>query len=175
MNKKLIRLTESDLHRIVKKSVNRILKESFDDDEIARLVKEHGGLSSSSEILSFASSQDIEEVLPNEQQAIGFLKGTNRYNEVEIGTDGESEYLGNNPDIVFLKDDYVIVFKKGTSERNNAQIEDKRKERKIRRNKERNAFINNSYDFNSQYINPNKELGQRFDDRQWLMRLKNND
>ena len=28
MNKKLIRLTESDLHRIVKESVNRILKES---------------------------------------------------------------------------------------------------------------------------------------------------
>ena len=28
MNKKLIRLTESDLHRIVKESVNKILKES---------------------------------------------------------------------------------------------------------------------------------------------------
>jgi hypothetical protein len=27
MNKKLIRLTESDLHRIVKESVNRVLKE----------------------------------------------------------------------------------------------------------------------------------------------------
>lgn len=31
MNKKLIRLTESDLHRIVKESVNRILKEYSDD------------------------------------------------------------------------------------------------------------------------------------------------
>ena len=30
MNKKLIRLTESDLHRIVKESVNRILKEAND-------------------------------------------------------------------------------------------------------------------------------------------------
>ena len=30
MNKKLIRLTESDLHKIVKESVNRILKESLD-------------------------------------------------------------------------------------------------------------------------------------------------
>jgi hypothetical protein len=28
MNKKLIRLTESDLHRIVKESVNRILREA---------------------------------------------------------------------------------------------------------------------------------------------------
>lgn len=29
MNKKLIRLTESDLHRIVKESVNRVLNESY--------------------------------------------------------------------------------------------------------------------------------------------------
>jgi hypothetical protein len=30
MKKKLIRLTESDLHKIVKESVNRILKEEYD-------------------------------------------------------------------------------------------------------------------------------------------------
>ena len=30
MNKKLIRLTQSDLHRIVKESVDSILKESYD-------------------------------------------------------------------------------------------------------------------------------------------------
>ena len=33
MNKKLIRLTESDLHRIVKKSVNEILKGTQEWDE----------------------------------------------------------------------------------------------------------------------------------------------
>ena len=32
MNKKLIRLTESDLHRIVKESVDKILRESWSDD-----------------------------------------------------------------------------------------------------------------------------------------------
>jgi len=31
MNKKLIRLTESDLHKIVKESVKRILKEDIED------------------------------------------------------------------------------------------------------------------------------------------------
>ena len=31
MNKKLIRLTEQDLHRIVKESVNKILKEAYKD------------------------------------------------------------------------------------------------------------------------------------------------
>lgn len=30
MNKKLIRLTESDLHRIVKESVNRVMKEGVE-------------------------------------------------------------------------------------------------------------------------------------------------
>lgn len=35
MKKKLIRLTESDLHRIVKESVNRVVKEAYKiDDEI---------------------------------------------------------------------------------------------------------------------------------------------
>ena len=32
MNKKLIRLTESDLHRIVKQSVNKVLKERIGDN-----------------------------------------------------------------------------------------------------------------------------------------------
>ena len=30
--KRIVRLTEGDLHRIVKRSVNRILKESFEDE-----------------------------------------------------------------------------------------------------------------------------------------------
>ena len=34
MNKKLIRLTEQDLHRIIKESVNNILKEGTTDQEV---------------------------------------------------------------------------------------------------------------------------------------------
>ena len=34
MNKKLIRLTESDLHKIVKRSVNKVLRESYNDDDV---------------------------------------------------------------------------------------------------------------------------------------------
>ena len=37
MRKQIVRLTESDLHRIVKKSVNRILRESS-QDEIEKIV-----------------------------------------------------------------------------------------------------------------------------------------
>jgi hypothetical protein len=38
MNKKIIRLTESDLHRIVKESVKRVLREN------SRIIKEGGNL-----------------------------------------------------------------------------------------------------------------------------------
>ena len=42
MNKKLIRLTESDLHRIVKESVNRALREGIDDgDELYNEIMHH--------------------------------------------------------------------------------------------------------------------------------------
>jgi hypothetical protein len=44
MNKKLIRLTESDLHKIVKESVNRILNEvSWTDSEDNIHSNQHGG------------------------------------------------------------------------------------------------------------------------------------
>lgn len=39
MNKKLIRLTESDLHKIVKRSVNKILKENYVNDIIEKYGK----------------------------------------------------------------------------------------------------------------------------------------
>ena len=44
MNKKRIRLTESDLRRIVKESVNRVLKEGIDDklQFIVDIVKDLG-------------------------------------------------------------------------------------------------------------------------------------
>lgn len=50
MNKKLIRLTEADLHRIVKQSVNRVLKEGFGNSvkiyhDLSRLLDEARDLS----------------------------------------------------------------------------------------------------------------------------------
>ena len=42
MNKKLIRLTESDLHKIVKESANRVLREGIDDgDELYNEIMHH--------------------------------------------------------------------------------------------------------------------------------------
>lgn len=39
MNKKFIRLNESELHKIVKESVNRILKESIDVNQYEQLLQ----------------------------------------------------------------------------------------------------------------------------------------
>lgn len=47
MNKKLIRLTESDLHKIVKESVNRVLKEAFSDGY--KEILKNGGIESTDE------------------------------------------------------------------------------------------------------------------------------
>lgn len=43
----IIRLTESDLHRIVKESVNRILNESFVSKKLEAIAKQHGGIETS--------------------------------------------------------------------------------------------------------------------------------
>jgi chloramphenicol 3-O-phosphotransferase len=44
MNKNKIRLTESQLHRVIKESVRKILKESFQSQKLARLAQLHGGI-----------------------------------------------------------------------------------------------------------------------------------
>ena len=44
MNKKLIRLTESDIHRIVKESVNRVLKEENDGSYTIQQYELEGSL-----------------------------------------------------------------------------------------------------------------------------------
>lgn len=42
--KKIIRLTESDLHRIIKESVDRVLNEAFSSQKLAKMAQEHGGI-----------------------------------------------------------------------------------------------------------------------------------
>ena len=65
MNKKLIRLTESDLHRIVKESVNRILKENdenyYYDDAIEALQMSDGFLDFEEWYPAFQDELDVDE------------------------------------------------------------------------------------------------------------------
>ena len=64
MNKKLIRLTESDLHRIVKQSVSKILKEGKFDD----IYKNYPGSPEDSEI--FELYQKREELKREYEDAL---------------------------------------------------------------------------------------------------------
>lgn len=57
MNKKIIKLTESDLHKIVKESVNRVIKEGYGDypeiyDKI-QSIKEYMGADNLVERMSY--------------------------------------------------------------------------------------------------------------------------
>lgn len=65
MNKKLIRLTESDLHRIVKESVNKILKENdenyYYDDAIEALQMSDGFLGFEEWYPAFQDELDVDE------------------------------------------------------------------------------------------------------------------
>lgn len=45
MSNNMIKLTESQLKKIVNESVKSVLNESFTDNRIAQAIKEHGGLS----------------------------------------------------------------------------------------------------------------------------------
>jgi hypothetical protein len=76
MNKKLIRLTESDLHRIVKESVNKILNESFKSRKLASLAKQHGGVYNpikggvTTKYISHLSDDEIGDILtPDEMNS----------------------------------------------------------------------------------------------------------
>lgn len=62
MRKNIIRLTESDLHKIIKESVNRILKEGYYED-----LHDYMGQSDEPDYCPYCDSYNIENVggLPN--------------------------------------------------------------------------------------------------------------
>ena len=65
MNKKLIRLTESDLHRIVKESVNRIVEGANDERFLPYLQKTYDRLETEYKNWQFATykPQGIDDVI----------------------------------------------------------------------------------------------------------------
>jgi hypothetical protein len=115
MAKKIIRLTESDIHRIVEESVNRILSEDgltnrqirnitgiYDDDELNAAVMEEDADDLASSIIkdlrdeyNFYNIYDKHTVLD-----FGFLKNllNKKYNMKYLGYDenDESHSFGNN-------------------------------------------------------------------------------
>ena len=71
MNKKLIRLTEQDLHRIVKESVNRMLKEEFGESmEVASMLKDKMQDILVQSGLEYDYHQDGFNVYPNDNDVV---------------------------------------------------------------------------------------------------------
>ncbi len=93
MNKKLIRLTESDLHRIVKESVSRILYEGVDNikwtkrdfDEFVHDVL-HGMVYGKGKIRTFTNEEYHYSFMPNRKELIICFPET----------DGATVFLENN-------------------------------------------------------------------------------
>lgn len=64
MNKKLIRLTESDLHRIVKESVNRMLNEN--ESDLSDLDGYNVGIKTFSDLNDKDRSTTLEKIIDSE-------------------------------------------------------------------------------------------------------------
>ena len=64
--KKIIRLTEQDLHNIVRKSVNRILREGYEDEEeqewVYYVYNEDSGYESEAEIIYGTKEEALDRV-----------------------------------------------------------------------------------------------------------------
>ena len=96
MNKKLIRLTESDLHKIVKKSVNKILKEEIGTGEFpnpdALVNITHNRVEQALLNAGFKISEYGDDIYGN---------GVETFFNDETGETGEITYTwnkqGNNP------------------------------------------------------------------------------
>lgn len=64
MNKKFIRLTENDLHRIVKESVKRVLKENNTSSELQNIIHQLVNLTTSGYIpFSSPSPSSTEQIV----------------------------------------------------------------------------------------------------------------
>ena len=106
MNKKLIRLTESDLHRIVKESVNKILREmdgdEWADDSLKQQetnIKDQQARSEGKEPYYFISDtyqidgSFIKVWLKPEQLVDGKYKGKTAYSQQEMWHFGSGGYV----------------------------------------------------------------------------------
>ena len=106
MKKKLIRLTESDLHRIVKESVNRVLKEDFNHDQYVQLVQgAYDKVAEATNLISEASSMVQSEgtyhigYLNKAYKALGTAIGALQAADASRPKSGRRGYLDMGEDV----------------------------------------------------------------------------
>ena len=114
-NKKLIRLTESDLHRIVKESVNRILSNALIENEITRnrykliayLIDPDAEYQKQSLGTDYEKSlRDFQEVERGGRNAISIML------QYRIDSDVMETFDSNEPYLIDRDGDGFYLFKK---------------------------------------------------------------
>lgn len=106
MKKKLIRLTESDLQRIVKESVNRVLKEDFNHDQYVQLVQgAYDKVAEATDLIREASSMVQSEgtyhigYLNEAYKALGTAMGALQAADASMPKSGGRGYLDMGEDV----------------------------------------------------------------------------
>jgi hypothetical protein len=113
MNKKLIRLTEGDLHRIVKESVNRILRENDDYDRANRYF--NGYDMNDYQLIKILTQPELYKALGEDFDEVERIFGSYDYDKLislilKYGSRGPVIYDLNHQscDDVIELDDYTI-------------------------------------------------------------------
>ena len=113
MNKKLIRLTEGDLHRIVKESVNRILRENDDYDRMNRYF--NGYDMNDYQLIKILTQPELYKALGEDFDEVERIFGSYDYDKLislilKYGSRGPVIYDLNHQscDDVIELDDYTI-------------------------------------------------------------------
>ena len=108
MKKKLVRLNESDLHRIVKESVNRVLKESSYDsmgnfDQESHNNDNRKRLTDELKKIAREMSQSISTIGNIEQCAVGDEEVTRRARSVISALIDASRKIRNVTQLIYAK------------------------------------------------------------------------
>lgn len=83
-----MKINESTLKQIIKESVNNVLKESFNNNELSQAVKEHGGLSKMRDYMgaTYHSNYDLQNAKYEgylSSQTIQELVGTHLFSKIQ--------------------------------------------------------------------------------------------
>ena len=90
MKKQVIKLTESDLHNIIKESVKRILSEGegrLQSSKLEQLIKQHGGIRKNTTwriVIPYIKDEDIIGVYPENYKGMGKYGKVKNYLEHEV-------------------------------------------------------------------------------------------
>ena len=151
MANRLVKLTESKINKIINDSLNRILKESFNDKRVSSAIKSHGGLNNKYKNAFYGANTNANYDLKN-CTYVGYLS-PDTVNEL-----AENNLLFNLDEyLLHTNDGCAIVVKKNSNDIFFDDDYDNSWEKKVKdRNKKWGEETNNENYRDEMYISPNK-------------------